>query len=75
MVGYQPTIGMFYFHFSRSCLARSYARVGGLGLKSPLSLKIYKTFITCAKEINCFHILLPMPLNGTPPMKALCVRH
>jgi len=32
-------------------------RTGGLGLKPLLELDILKNFITCAKEINCFHIL------------------
>ena len=30
---------------------------GGWGLNLPLSLIFYKSFITCAKGINCFHIL------------------
>ena len=28
----------------------------GFGVKSPSSLVLYKNFITCAKEINCFRI-------------------
>ena len=29
---------------------------GGLGLTPPLELDILQNFVTCAKEINCFHI-------------------
>jgi len=45
-------------------LSRAYAR--GVGVKTPIELEILKNFITCAKELNCFHILFAMPLNETP---------
>ena len=38
-------------------------RKGGLGLTPPLSLIFYKNFITLAKEINCFGILLLVYLS------------
>ena len=31
---------------------------GGFGVNPPLCLVFYKSFITCAKEINCFRIIL-----------------
>ena len=43
-------------------LARAHAR--GWGQPHPsLTLIFYKNFITCAKEINCFHILLLVNLS------------
>jgi len=47
----------------------------GLGLTPPLSLIFYKNFIICAKEINCFRILLLVnlfDLKQTPQNKFAC---
>ena len=38
-------------------------QVRDLGFKPPLSLISYKNFITCAKEINCFRMLLLVNLS------------
>jgi len=43
-------------------LSRAYAR-RGVGVKNHLSLIFYKNLVTCAKEMNCFHVFLLVNLS------------
>jgi len=38
-------------------------RKGVVGVKKPLSFICYKSFIICAKEINCFRVHLHVNLS------------
>jgi len=47
-----------------SCKPSKGVRKGGVGDKlPPLQFDIYKIFITCAKEMKCFRILLLVNLS------------
>jgi len=49
-------------------------RKGGLGLKPTLELDIFKNVITCAKEINCFRILLLVNLPIANTTELICMQ-